>query len=390
MTQATDCTTPYYRLSAFYLFYFASVGAFVPYWSLYLQSLDFSPAQIGELLAISMATKIFAPYVWGWIADHFGQRLRIIRLATFFAAISFAAIFYRQSFSWMAFVLVVYSFFWHAALPQFEATTISHLGRRRTRYSRIRLWGSIGFILSVVVLGPVFERHGIAWLPVVILVLLVAIWLATLWLQPSPENPADHPHTPILKVLVQWPVISLLLACLLMQASHGSYYGFFSIYLEEHGYSSGQIGWLWALGVIAEIIVFLFIHRWLESVGAVLLFRLALLITAIRWVLIALFVDNLAVLLFAQTLHAASYGLYHASAIELVNHYFPHRLQGRGQALYASVGFGLGNALGTLGSGYAWTLWGGSVTYLFAAAVCLLGLLVAMIPARQKTIGLAR
>jgi len=375
---------PYYRLSAFYLFYFASVGAFVPYWSLYLQNLSFSPAKIGELLAITMATKIFAPYIWGWIADHFGQRLRIIRVATFLAALSFAAIFYQQSFIWLAFVLGVYSFFWHAALPQFEATTINHLGEHRIRYSRIRLWGSVGFIISVVILGPVFERHGIHLLPFIISVLLIAIWLATLWLQPSSESHQDHLYIPILKTLKQWPVISLLLACLLMQASHGAYYGFFSIYLEEHGYSGGQIGWLWALGVIAEIFVFLLIHRWLVSIGAVRLFQLALLITSIRWVLIALFVDNLPMLLFAQTMHAASYGLYHASAIELVNRYFPGRLQGRGQALYSSVGFGLGNALGMLGSGYAWTLWGGSVTYLFAAVVCMIGLLVMIIPVQPK------
>lgn len=374
---------PYYRLSAFYLFYFASVGAFVPYWSLYLKDLSFSPAKIGELLAISMATKVFAPYVWGWIADHFGRRLLIIRLATFFAAISFAAIFYQQSFIWLSFVLAIYSFFWHAALPQFEVLTINYLGERRTRYSRIRLWGSIGFILSVVILGPVFEHHGIHLLPVIIFILLIAIWLATLWLKQPPEFPHDHPHISILKILKQWPVISLLLACLLMQASHGAYYGFFSIYLQEHGYSGGQIGWLWALGVIAEIFVFLLVHRWLESVGAIRLFQLALLVTSIRWVLISQFVDNLPMLLFAQTMHAASYGLFHASAIELVNKYFPGRLQGRGQALYSSVGFGLGNALGMLGSGYAWTLWGGSVTYLFAAAICTVGLLVMVVPDKQ-------
>jgi len=376
--------TPYFRLSAFYLFYFASLGAFLPYWSLYLQHLGFTASEIGELIAITMATKVVAPYIWGWIADHLGQRLLIIRLASFLAALSFCGIFYQQSFIWLAVVLSVYSFFWHAVLPQFEATTINHLGKQRTKYSRIRLWGSIGFIVSAIGLGPLLGRYGLQWLPFILASLLGGIWLATQWLRDSPESMHDHPASAIWQTLRQWPVLSVLIACFLMQASHGAYYGFFSIYLEEHQYNETQIGLLWSLGVIAEILVFLVVHRWLTLFGAMKLLRVALLITVLRWVLIALYVDTLPVLLLAQTMHAASYGLFHASAIELVNHFFPGRLQGRGQALYSSVGFGLGNALGILCSGYLWVSMGGSAIFLLASIISLSGLLVVIIPGRLK------
>jgi PPP family 3-phenylpropionic acid transporter len=173
-------------------------------------------------------------------------------------------------------------------------------------------------------------------------------------------------------------VIAFLIACFLMQGSHGPYYAFFSIYLQDHGYLSTQIGWLWALGVGAEIAVFLVFHRWLRKFGAVRLFQISIIITAARWVLLAFFVEQISVLLFAQVLHAASYGLFHAAAIELVNHYFPGRLQGRGQALYSSMSFGLGNAIGSLVSGHLWTSLSPEWTYLLASGMALLGFLVAL------------
>ncbi len=377
---------PYFRLSAFYLFYFASLGAFVPYWSVYLQSLGFAPRQIGELFAIVMLTKVFAPYLWGWIADHTGSRLRIIRLAAGAAALAFAGTLLGHGYGWLALVLVAFSFFWHAVLPQFEATTINFLGRERARYSHVRLWGSVGFIATVTGLGLWFERAPLDGLPAIMTGLLAGIWLATLLIPRSPPPPAAEDHGgAILGALRRPEVLAFLAACFLLQASHGPYYTFFSIYLGEHGYGKGAVGQLWALGVLAEIGVFLVFHRWLRAVGAAPLFATAALVTSLRWVLLALWVDVLPVLLLAQVMHAASYGLYHAAAIELVNGYFPGRLQGRGQALYASISFGLGNALGSLLSGYAWSGLGSRATFLLAAVACALGLAVALrwLPVRR-------
>lgn len=370
---------PYYRLSAFYLFYFASIGIFMPYWSVYLQSLNFTPAQIGELFAIPLATKIYAPYLWGWLADRYGKHLEIIRWTTFAALVAFGFVVTARSFWGLALTLSIYSFFWHAALPQFEAVTINHLGERRERYSHIRLWGSVGFIISVTGLGYWSERQGIDVLPMVMVVALGGIWISALLIPPISEQGHAQGHLSVMRQLRNPAVIGFLLACFLMQASHGPYYAFLSIYLKDHGYSATAIGQLWALGVVAEIGVFLLVHRWLLRFGASRLFRLAILITAVRWVLLAEFVDWLPVLLFTQTLHAASYGLFHAAAIELVNRFFPGKLQGRGQALYASLSFGLGNAAGSLASGYLWTGLSPETTYLIAAGTCFVGYLVARI-----------
>jgi PPP family 3-phenylpropionic acid transporter len=367
---------PYWRLSGFYFFYFASLGALVPYWGLYLESLGYGPAAIGELVAILTATKVVAPNLWGWIADHRGRRMAIVRLASLLAAVSFAGVLLGSGYAWLALVLTVFSFFWNAALPQIEATTFSHLGDRAHRYTHIRLWGSIGFIFAVSALGWLMDQGGPGVIPPAVLALMAAIWVSTLLV---PERAAAHrplTHEPLGRVLRRPAVLALMGACLLAQASHGPYYAFYSIYLEGYGYSRTVIGYLWALGVVAEVLLYLYMHRVLVRFSLRPLFLLAFLLTAARWVVIALFPQDLRVLVAAQLLHAASFGLYHAVAIQLFHRLFVGRHQGRGQALYSSVSFGAGGALGSLASGYAWVGLGPRPTYLAAAVTAAVGLLI--------------
>jgi PPP family 3-phenylpropionic acid transporter len=181
-----------------------------------------------------------------------------------------------------------------------------------------------------------------------------------------------------MEILKHPAVIFLFITCFLVQAGHGPYYTFFSIYLEEHGYSNSFIGIAWAVGVLAEVIVYLFIHRILRRCGLRLLMIVSLVLASLRWFLIALFVDNVAILLFAQTLHAASFGVYHAVAIQYIHREFKGAHQGRGQALYSSISFGAGLALGTLASGYMWESIGSMQTFLFAAILSAFGVAIAV------------
>ncbi|ANB02620.1 MFS transporter [Ectothiorhodospira sp. BSL-9] len=369
----------YWKLSSFYFFYFASIGAFMPYWGLYLKEQGFGAGQIGELMAIVLATKIIAPNVWGWLADYTGKRTLVVRIAAGMAMVCFAGLLFHSGYWWVAVTMALFSFFWNAALPQFEATTMNHLGKSTHAYSRIRLWGSIGFVISVGSLGAVFETVDVAWLPWIVLVLLGALWLSTLrvrdggGVQPGPEPES-------LWTTLKIPaVILLLVACFLMQASHGPYYAFFTLYLEEHDYTRTVAGYLWALGVLAEVGVFLMMHRWLPRFGAWRLLALALLITAVRWGLLAGFVDSLPMLVVIQLMHAASYGLYHAAAISLIHQFFVGRQQGRGQALYSSLSFGLGGAMGALASGYIWDGVGPLWVYVMASGLATAGFVAALL-----------
>ncbi|MBT8117450.1 MAG: MFS transporter [Gammaproteobacteria bacterium] len=361
----------YWRLSGFYLFYFAALGALVPYWGLYLKSLGFDVTQIGQLIAILLATKIVAPNVWGWIADHTGQRMAIVRMASLLAVIAFAGVYLGSSYWWLAGVMTAFSFFWNAALPQFEATTMTHLGNETHRYSGIRLWGSVGFIITVALLGPLLDAWGIGLLPAIVLALFVLIWISSIAV---PESAAGHlplEQQPLRQVLQRPLVLSLLTVCFLMQASHGPYYAFYTLYLGDAGYSTAFVGQLWALGVVAEIGAFLLMPMLLPRFGARRLLLVAVCLTLLRWLLIAGFVDYPLVIVFAQTLHAASFGLYHAVAIFMIHMLFTGAHQGRGQALYSSISFGAGGAAGSLVSGYLWTGIGPQAMYLLAAAISL-------------------
>jgi PPP family 3-phenylpropionic acid transporter len=375
--------TPYWRLSAFYFFYFGALGALVPYWAVYLESLGFSAGEIGELMALFMATKVVAPNVWGWIADHVSTPLRLVQGASLAALLSFAGVFFVTGFWGLAAVMGAYSFFWNAALPQFEATTLNHLGARAHRYARVRLWGSIGFIVVVVVVGRLMDGLGTPALLWSLLVVFTGIWLTTLVV---PERAAPHPHeggASLLAVLRRREVVTLLLVVFLLQAAHGPYYTFYTLYLEDHGYAKSVIGPLWALGVVAEVVLFLGIHRLLGAIGPARLLLATCLLAGLRWLLIGHFPDHLVVLALAQLLHAATYGVFHASAIDLIHRLFRGRHQVRGQALYASVSFGAGGALGNLGSGYLWDGVGASVTYSAAAGLCALAFMVGVLGLRE-------
>ena len=385
MQQSVPST--YFYLSLFYFFFFAALGVFVPYWSLYLKSEGFSAAEIGELMAIVMASKIVAPYFLAWLADHFQQRLRIIQLSLVLTVIVFSGVFIDQSYWWLATIMAVFGFFWNASLPLFEALAFNHLADNPHRYSHVRLWGSVGFIVLVVSLPLLIEQGGLSLLPVLLIILLLLNGVSTLFI--SDKNPLEHVSSTVQKMpeIIKSPlVIVFLLACSLQAISHGAYYTFFSIYMEEHQYSHTMIGWMWGLGVIAEVILFLFMHRLLARFGACQLFNIALFVTAIRWVILALWIDNVVFLIVAQLFHAASFGLFHSSAIHLIHQLFLGKFQARGQALYAGLSFGLGGAIGNLISGYTWDWLGSTWTFLGSALIALFATVISVIYVRKRNL----
>ena len=365
---------PYWRLSGFYFIYFASLGIFVPYWNLYLKHLQFSPTETGLFIGIVMLTKTVSPSIWGWVADHTGQRMRIVRIGCFFAALTYAGILVGQNFFWMLLVMLSFSFFWNAALPQFEATTLNHLGENHHQYSNIRLWGSVGFILAVVILGYTFDHWlDIGSLPWILLSMLVLIWLSSLTV---PETAAGHlslDHEPLTKILKKPHVMGLLLACFCMQASHGPYYAMYSRYMQSYGYSISQISVFWAIGVTAEVILFLIMSRLAKRFELWRMLGFSLAISAIRWLMIAAVPTWFAVMIVAQILHAVTFGLYHAAAIRLIHQYFTGRHQGKGQALYSGISFGAGGAVGSIYSGLVWDYINRPMVFVIAAIFSVMG-----------------
>ena len=246
----------HWRIAGFYFFYYAFVGMFAPYWSLYLKSLHFDAIDIAILMSLQPVMRMVAPNVWGWLADHTGKRREVVVVAASLSALFYLGVFATTSFWGLFIVLMLMNFFWSASMPLVEATTLTWLGKNTAHYGRLRSWGSIGFILSVVGLGYAFDHIAIAWLLWAGLVCELGILIFARQIPPAAVLAHHTDHQPIKQIVLQPRVLALFGACFLMAAAHGPYYTFFSIYLVEHGYAKSAVGGLWALGVICEIGVF--------------------------------------------------------------------------------------------------------------------------------------
>lgn len=355
----------YWRFSGFYLFYYAALGALVPYWSLYLHGEGYSAAQIGLLMALPLVSRVVAPNVWGWLADRQRDPMSVVRLAAVSAALVFCGVFIAHSLLALAMVMVGFTFFWHASLPQLEAATLTVLG---TDYGRVRLWGSVGFIVVVLGLGALLDHVTLDWIPRTLAILLAGIAVFSFLVKrPVIGEPAPL-RLAFLRRVWRPRVILFLLACFLMQASHGPYYTFFSIDLVQHGYSKTAIGALWAFAVLCEIAVFVWGRHLYDRVDLRTLFLCSFAAAVVRWTALSLFIDDPWVVVLAQTLHAATFGLYHGSAIQMAYRHFRGPYRNRGQALYGSAA-GAGGAVGSLFSGALWHHLGGEGSFLVAAGL---------------------
>ena len=365
---------PYWRLSGFYFFHFAFIGAFAPYWGLYLHSLSFDAFQIGVLMSLLHVMRIFAPTAWGWLADHTGRRMLIVQLAAITGLVSYCGVFFGESFYWLFIIMALMSFFWSASLPLIEATTLSHLGESTARYGSIRSWGSLGFICAVIGIGYLLDTTEIVSLLWWVLGFKLGIVIFS-WRIPEAEVTSHSTDSLSVKQILKKPgVLAFFIACLLMAFAHGPYYTFYSIYLVEYGYSKGTIGWLWAVGVICEIGIFFLIPRLMNWLSLKQVLAFSFCCAVIRFLMIGWWVEWPAIVLFAQILHAATYGAHHVAAMMVIHHFFRGRHQAKGQTFYTSFTFGIGGALGGIFSGYAWGWMGPEFTFSISALAAFLGL----------------
>ncbi|MCI0749469.1 MAG: MFS transporter [Nevskiales bacterium] len=366
------------RLSSFYFFYYATVGAFLPYWSPYLEARGFTAAQIGVAYALMGLTRSFMPVVWGWWADVSGYRITLVRWAVLGSLAMFLGIPFASSTTAIVILMVGYALFWHALLPQFEVVALNHLVHSGGDYGRVRVWGSVGFVVAVLGLGPVLDAVGILPLPWLVGAIFAAMAMASWAVSEVPANPSVPVQaSSMVQVLKRPAVLALLFACLLSQLSFAPYYSFFTLFLERHDYTRGMAGVLWALAVIAEIGLFLVMGRLIAGLGARRLLLLVLAATTARWALTPLLVDFLPGLILLQLSHALTFGAYHSVAVYYVQQLFPDSMQGRGLALYNAAAYGIGGAIGSLASGYIWQHVSPEATFMAAAVSAAAGWWVA-------------
>lgn len=374
------------RLAGFYFGYFALIGAFMPYWNLYLEHLGFEKAIIGVLASITVVTRIVAPSVWGYLADRSGQRMRWVRVGTFAQLIAWCAVLLLpNTLFWLAIILFCFSFFQNAILAQFEAVTLFWLGDSRDRYGMIRLWGSVGFIAAVFGLGWWFDLTSIAQLPLMMVGLAALTWWMSMLIAEPPQRQASRQSSVSLRQVLQRPRVRwFFVVQFLLLLSHAPFYSFYSNYLQDYGYSTQTIGLLWSVGVLAEVLMFTQSHRLMAWGTERLLLLSCLALTAVRWGLVGYYPEHLTIQIVAQAIHAFSFALFQSLAMRLIFREFNPDQQGRAQALYSMV-WGMGVAFGSLLAGLYWDQFGGSAMFYAAALICVVASLLMWLPVWHST-----
>ncbi len=373
---AAPSVVPYAVLTAAYC---THAGFFNPFLPLWLKDLGLSIAVISLLTSVQAATRMFAPYAWGALSDRTGERARLLRWGASIALITSAGLWVNWGVAWLAVVLLVMFAQTSGMMPMTEAAVTHAVSRggafNAKLYGRVRLCGSLGFMLAVLGAGAWFERVGLQSFPLIITISLVVLLYAALRMPDvkEPHHARAGGAAPIGPVLAKPEVRWFFASAFFHVLSHMGIYTFFSLYLDALGYSKTMIGILWAVSVSVEIAWFSTQNRWMPRLSLPAWLVVCAATMALRMAATASLADALWVLVLAQALHALTFAAHHSACIALVSRHFPNTLQGRGQALYIVIGYGIPGLLGSLLGGQLSThfglasvFWGTSVTALLA------------------------
>ena len=338
-----------------YWLYFGQLGVLTPYLGIFLDGRGFSSAEIGELWAVITLARIVGPTLWAGIADRSGRAVNVVRLGCFLTVACFCSVFFVHSFWGLTLVFGLMMMFWTAVLPQLEVITIQSVQPTKISYGQVRLWGSVGFIVLTIVVGKALDVFSSEAPIYASLVVLTGLFFSSLFIQqPAKQHHESAVGGTLWKFARSKTFVLFLLSAGLLQVSFGAYYGFFALYMRDLDYTGQQTGVLIAIGVVAEVLIFLLARRLIIRFGVWSLMLWCMVLTAARWYALADFAHIGLVVVFSQLIHAFSFGLAHVTAMHFITHYFPAQYQSRGQALYVSIAFGFGGALGNYIAGQLW------------------------------------
>ncbi|MCA3187034.1 MAG: MFS transporter [Cupriavidus sp.] len=377
----------YLRFGLFYLGYYGYVGVISPYVSLFFADRGFSPVQIGVLMACFQLSRIVGPYLWGWLSDVTHTRVKLLRLAAVASLLAFLAVPGVHSYGGMMAMMIGLNLITSAMSPLGDALTISTLRRHGAfdhRYGRVRMFGSVGFIAAVLLGGALFEHfgmHAFPWLASAMLALFAVVVFGLR--DAADEGPRVKPP-PALPLLRRPHVAWFLASAFLMMFAHAALYVFYSLYLEQLGYSKIAIGMMWTIGVVAEIVFFFYQGRLFGALALRTILAGTFVLAALRFGVTGYFAQYAWLMAAVQVLHAATFAAHHSASLKRLQRWFAGPLQGRGQALYTGISYGLGGTLGGLVMGWTWKTLAPMHTFGLAALAAALGAGCAVMSFRRE------
>jgi PPP family 3-phenylpropionic acid transporter len=364
------------RYSLFYFWYYAGLGAFSPYIGRFVDSLGHSGYVLGLMMALWSGSRIVGPPAWNALTSRTGRPGIYLLLGTVFTLVVCAGFTTFHTALGLCMVMALFGLAVNPLLPQFEHMTLSALGERNADYGRIRVWGSIGFLLVASSYGWLLDRFGAQNFPWFVLPLYFAAVLAALphWHARPPRD--ERPHAPVRELLRRPGIPRFLLVAMLMQTSFGAFYVFYTLHMQAAGHAGLAVGLLWGVGVLSEIAMFWVMPRLFARHDAGKLLSFCLAVTALRWLLTALFPSQLLLMFAVQLLHAFSFAVFQSCCMRQMAESFPGREGATGQALLYSLSSGVGGVIGALLASRLWGWHGGLAAFLGAALVVAIAWLV--------------
>ncbi|MGW8392199.1 MFS transporter [Pseudoduganella sp. HUAS MS19] len=370
---------------ALFLFcYYAYAGTFSTYASLYFQGRGMSVAQIGVLMSLIQVLRIFGPNLWGYVADHSERRVFVLRLTGVAALVAFSGFIFGSTFAHFFAAMVLLNLFTSAQGPMCEALMLSEMRGDLTYYGRIRLWGSIGFIVTVMLASFLMDWQGTSALVWFCAALLVCVLGAAFRLKDVPRLTHAGKPPALLAVLRKKEVLAFFASTALMVSAHAALYTFYSLYLEKQGYSKTVTGLMWSVGVVAEVLCFYYQAPLFRRWGARRLMYACFAFGVVRFALIGAGAQSLALLVAAQVMHAATFALHHSASVQTMQRWFSGPLQARGQALYISISYGVGGSIGSLALTPVWQNVGPQFIFYVASGLVAAGAVAATLSYRWQ------
>lgn len=371
-----------FRLASYYFAVFALVGVVMPYWPVWLQSRGLGPVEIGLVLSVGRWISIGTTPVIAQFADRHGERKRLVILLLTGMAAGYSFYLLADGFWQILAVAIVVAVFHSAVNPVGDSLTMLNASRGHTDYGRVRLWGSVSFIITSFMGGVLLGRWGedaILWVVLALAVFTVAVACI---LPDTRAEKAQQGKRGVVWRLALHPVMLLfILAMSLNAGSHAVLYAFGTLNWRDAGISEQVIGFLWAEGVVAEIILFAFGARLVERFGLMPLMALAAIAGVMRWTLLAIS-NDLAILVVAQALHALTFGAGHLAAMSFVSQAAPAGMSATAQSLYNALAMGAAIAIAVPLSGLAYDRFGDHSYLLMTAMSALAGVCVLILSRR--------
>ncbi|WP_456479069.1 MFS transporter [Nautilia sp.] len=341
----------FFVLSLFYFLFFTLIGDYVIFMPKFFKQIGFSAKEIGIIFSMIPIARFLIPFIYLKKPLTKFDYVSALVLST---AASFLLLTHSFYPILIAFFLIGVSF--SIVFPYIEAIAIETL---KEKYGKTRVYGSIGFMLFGIVFS--YINGNLVWLFIILMILTNITALYFL------RDTKIVKHSASINLLKEW---KFWLAVVFLQISFGGFYNFFTIYNLNHGIPKEYIGWLWAIGVTAEIFIFIFQHRFIAGFKPVFLLKISIALTALRWFMLFAFAGNLTMVAVSQLIHAFSFAVFHTSALLYISKHYTNKTLA--QQFYAGIAYGMAAFTGSILSGIMY----GENLFLYESLIALLGFLI--------------